>query len=593
MYDLNYIVRIKICSSTSLLNIFHVTCLRFFFFFFSKIGKLKKKKMNISLGIDLGTSNSGIAVYKKNGKVEIIEAGSKNLYIPSVVGISENDFVVGENAKEASGVDDKMVVISSAKRLVGRLVGDPILDEEFKQISYNLEKVPDKKPRYILGIEGKPRTTIPEEVEAFVLEELYQKFVAKTPKESEKIKNVVIGIPATFNQRQRSATKNSGYLAGFEKVDIVIEPTAAAIKYATTVKPEEKENVLVFDFGAGTLDITIMEIDGNKYTVLYTDGLPHLGGDDIDHAIFSYFNEKIMEESDYAVDMSQPDDDLQKREARKLRLLCEDMKIHLSSTKSQSRDFQYTVNGETRTMNLILTQNNLNSIIEDNIFPSLDPLFEKIKSYQKGPKNTKKFIINKILLVGGCSQIPIIGDKLVETFSDDECELIDTKIINPMTAVSEGAAIYGAMKSKNIDIQILERTVLMIGIRSGSAINMCIPANTPKPAIQKEWDLYKTTKGNCKLLQIDVYEAEKETTPLRQAFHIGRFLFNGLQALDPSKENFYLKVSMTDQDIEVLFARNINGEQTKMENKLKSAGIYREDVLNILRGEMREIRNVK
>ncbi|AGB05152.1 chaperone protein DnaK [Aciduliprofundum sp. MAR08-339] len=434
------------------------------------------------LGIDLGTSNSAAAVYI-NGSVKMIPSAEGNtLYgkaFPSYVAFTKDgQLLVGEPARRQALTNPEGTVYAF-KRKMGT---------DYKYKIYGKEYTPQQLSAFLLQ-------KIKRDAEAFLGEE---------------IKKAVITVPAYFNDNQRQATKDAGEIAGLEVVRIINEPTAAALAYGID-KEDEELKIMVFDFGGGTLDVTIMEYGGGVFEVLSTAGDTNLGGTDMDNAIINWLVEEFKKQE--GVDLS---DD--KNAYIRLKEAAEKAKIELSSVLQTDINLPYitVVNGEPKHLNVTLTRAKLEELVR--------PLVEKCgRSIEAALKNAgiSKEEVDKIILVGGPTRMPIV-QKYVEDYMGKKIE----RGIDPMECVATGAAIQGGVLSGEVkDIVLLDVTPLTLGVEVlGGLVEPIIPANTTIPVRKSK--IFTTAADNQTMVTIHIVQGERPMA--KDNVSLGMFNLTGI-----------------------------------------------------------------
>ncbi|MBC7118208.1 MAG: Hsp70 family protein, partial [Methanobacteriaceae archaeon] len=396
----------------------------------------KKEKI---IGIDLGTSNSAAAVLIGGKPTIIPSAEGASLYgktFPSVVAFTEDgQMLVGEPARRQA-ITNPENTITAIKRSMGTDRKIKIQDKEFT----------------------------PQEISAFILQKIKKDAEAFL---GEKVEKAVITVPAYFNDNQRTATKDAGTIAGLEVVRLVNEPTAASLAYGLD-KEDEELDIMVFDFGGGTLDVTIMEFGGGVFEVQSTSGDTQLGGTDMDNAIMNYLSEEFKKET--GIDIMEDDNAVQR-----LREAAEKAKIELSSTVQTEINLPYITADSSGPKHLIhtLTRAKLEELVDPIVRKCAGPMEQALKDAKMGKED-----IDKIILVGGPTRMPIV-QKFVEDFMGKPVE----RGIDPMECVAMGAAIQGGVLAGEIkDIVLLDVTPLSLGIETqGGIFTKLIERNTTIP----------------------------------------------------------------------------------------------------------------
>ena len=511
----------------------------------------------VCLGIDLGTTNSCVATFCEGAGAEVIENIDSDRTTPSVVTFDDIQVLIGKNAASMRSVKPQSTFYC-VKRLIGRKFNDPLVTNDRKNYTYRVYNGPEGKPvlrvateRYNNGKKEsdnfKPIELEPEQISAFVLGYLKE---SADKKSSTPTNEVVITVPANFNEYQKRATKDAAKIAGLEALETISEPTAACITYAYMkgYNPDEK-NVLVYDYGGGTLDVSLVKIKGNEFTVIATAGDSHCGGADIDQ----YLCEKMIAEikRKLGVNLAAPtreeSDDKYCRQRALLLQKCEECKKNLSGTISRaSIDLPDFIDG--KDFNGSISKND----IQDFVTSHKDQLIGPIKLVFDQSKIDKSKITD-FILVGGSSHIPAIQDLV-----DEEIGMKAFMPLNPDEAISTGAAIYGAcLKKKKVgdfdSFKIRDVTPMAIGIGvKGGKVDIQIPRNTPIPH-NSEWIRYKKniTPGNEKeTVSLPVYEGDSGES--KTSHKVGKFdIVIDCKGRTESSVVVYARIEVTKEGITV------------------------------------------
>lgn len=441
----------------------------------------QKKKSKI-IGIDLGTTNSCVAIME-GGSPVVIANSEGGRTTPSVVAYKNAERLVGVPAKRQA-ITNPDKTIYSAKRFIGRKADE--VQSEIKTVPYKVIK--GNNGEAVFEIDGKPVT--PEEVGAQVLTKMKETAEAYL---GEKVTDAVITVPAYFNDSQRQSTKDAGRIAGLNVLRIIPEPTAAALAYG--LDKEHDKKIAVFDLGGGTFDISILEIGDGVFEVLATNGDTHLGGDDFDNAILHWMLDEFKKEN--SIDLSKD-----KMALQRLRDAAEKAKIELSGTQSTEINQPFITMDASgpKHLSLTLTRAKLESLTHDLIERAVQPCVKALKD-----SGLSKEQIDEVILVGGMSRMPAVERKVKEIFGREP-----HKGVNPDEVVAVGAAIQGGVLAGDVkDVLLLDVIPLTLGIETlGGVLTPIVERNTTIPTQKKQ--IFSTATDNQPAVTIIVLQGERK-----------------------------------------------------------------------------------
>lgn len=511
--------------------------------------------MGKSVGIDLGTTNSVVAVME-GGQPTVIANAEGGRTTPSVVAFSKNgERLVGQLARRQAVVNPQQTVYS-IKRFIGRRYDE--VESERSKVSYRVVKGPDESCKVSIG--GKDYA--PEEISAMVLRKLKEdaeKYLG------EKVESAVITVPAYFNDSQRQATKNAGAIAGLDVLRIINEPTAAALAYGLDKKADE--TILVFDLGGGTFDVSILEVGEGVFEVKSTSGDTHLGGDDFDHAVVEWIADEFKKSD--GIDLRKDPQALQR-----LTEAAEKAKIELSSVAETTISLPFVTANETgpKHLDMRLSRAQFNELTHDLVERCRKPVEQAMKDAELTYEQ-----IDEVVLVGGSTRIPAVKELVKSLTGGKE----PNQSVNPDEVVAIGAAVQaGVLAGEVKEVVLLDVTPLSLGIETmGGVFTKLVERNTTIPCHKSE--IFSTAEDNQP--GVDVYVFQGERPLARDNKMLGNFRLDGIAAAQRGMPRIEVSFDIDANGIVSVSAKDQNTGKEQKITITASTNLSKDDVDRLVR----------
>jgi L1 cell adhesion molecule like protein len=524
------------------------------------------------IGIDLGTTYTCAAVMR-NDKIEVIPNNAGKRLTPSYVSFTKDERLIGNAAKNKSTYNLSNTIYS-IKRIIGRNYSDEIVQEDIKKWPFKVIKDSEKdKPLIEVEYKEEIKKYYPQQISAMILgyvKKYSEEFVGK------KINKAVITVPAYFNEAQKKATKEAGEIAGLEVIRILNEPTAAAIAYGYNInkKLDGKKNILVFDLGGGTYDVSILQIEKNKFIVLSINGDSHLGGEDFDKKLVEFCVKLFKDKTEIDISNNQ-------KVLRRFKEKCEKIKEDLSESLTTQLCIDFVPGSDECILNI--NRIDFENVCKD-LFKKLIPPIKEVLNDAKLEKED----IDDILLVGGSSRIPKIQEMLSEFFNNKELN----KTVNPDEIVAEGAALQASILKEKGNIKIININPISLGIQTvkngiKNYMTIMIPKNTPLPYTYKL--TAETNYDNQISFIFKVFQGENELTD--NNYFLNSFTISGLREAPAGKVECLITMELDENGI-LKCSANVNGDDNYREIQIESVNDLNEEQIDFFKNQEKNLQKI-